>query len=102
MAPELSRLVRRVTFVLLALSAVAVEVAANDGRASWQSVALAAAWVCAAALLARFVPAPADARRRPPCWVSLVVFAAAAAPLAVEPLRRAWTGDGHPLELGMV
>jgi protein-glutamine gamma-glutamyltransferase len=102
MAPELSKLVRRATFVLLALAAIAVEVAARDGRAVGQSLAMALAWVIVAALVARFVPTPADPRMKPPMWVFLLLLALAAAPFAVEPLRRAWTGDGHPLEIQMV
>ncbi|MBY0461107.1 MAG: hypothetical protein K2V38_27615 [Gemmataceae bacterium] len=102
MAPELSKLVRRATFALLALAAVAVEIAASDGRAVIQSLGLAAVWVAVAAVVARFVPTPADPRRKPPVWVFLLLVALAAAPFAVEPLRRNWTGDGYPLELQMV
>src|SRR5690242_15205771 len=102
MAPELSKLVRRATVVLLALAAIAVEVAARDGRAVGQSLAMALAWVIVAALVARFVPTPADPRMKPPTWVFLLLLALAVAPFAVEPLRRAWTGDGHPLEIQMV
>jgi hypothetical protein len=102
MAPELSKLVRRATFALLALAAVAVEIAASDGRAVVQSVGLAAIWVAVAALVARFVPTPDDPRRKPPVWVFLLLVALATAPFAVEPLRRNWTGDGYPLELQMV
>lgn len=102
MAPELSKPVGRATFALLALAAVAVEVAADDRRAVGQSVGLAAVWVAVAAVVARLVPAPAEPRRKPPMWVFLLVLVLAAAPVAVEPLRRKWTGDGYPLELQMV
>lgn len=102
MAPEFTKLVRRTTFVLLALAAVAVEVAACEGRAVLQSVGLAAVWVAAAALVAGFVRSPAEPRRKPPWWVLLPLVALAAAPFAAEPLRRDWTGDGHPLEIQMV
>jgi len=102
MAPELARLVGRVTFLLLALAAVAVEVAAGDRRAVGPSVGLAAIWVAAAAVVARFVPAPADPRQKPPVGVFLLVLVLGAAPFAVEPLRRTWTDDGYPLELQMV
>jgi transglutaminase-like putative cysteine protease len=102
MAPELSSLIRRVTFSLLALAAVAVEIAAKDGRAVIQSIGLAAVWVAVAAVVARLVPTPDDPRRKPPVWVFLLLVALAAAPFAVEPLRRNWTGDGYPLELQMV
>ncbi|MBO0697044.1 MAG: transglutaminase domain-containing protein [Zavarzinella sp.] len=102
MAPEMPRVVRRVTFLLLALSAGAVEVAAVDTRALRESLGLAAAWVVIAGGVGRFVPVPADPRRKPPLWVFLLLLALAAAPFAVEPLRRKWTGDGYPLELQMV
>ena len=74
MVPEFSKLVRRATFVLLALSAVAVEVAASDGRAALESVGLAAIWVFVAAIVARFVPAPDDPRQKPPLWVFLLLL----------------------------
>lgn len=106
MAPEISRALQRVTFVLLALAVLAVEVAAVDTRPVGQSFGLAAGWIVAAAVLAR-VRGPADLSRqadwhKPPGWVYLLVLALAAAPFAVEPLRRAVTGDGYPLELQMV
>lgn len=102
MAPELSKLVRGVTFALLTLAAIAVEIAANDGRAVIRSLGLAAIWVAVAAVVARFVPNPDDPRRKPPGWVFLILVALLAAPFAMEPLRRSWTGDGYPLELQMV
>ncbi|HEY1380092.1 MAG TPA: transglutaminase-like domain-containing protein [Gemmataceae bacterium] len=102
MAPERSRLVRRVTFVLLALTAAAVEIAAVDSRAVAESLGLAAVWVGIAAGLGRLVPAPSDPRRAPPQLVVLLLGGLAAAPFVVEPLRRNWTGDGYPLELRMV
>lgn len=102
MAPELSVLVHRVTFALLVLAAVAVEIAANDGRAVIQSIGIAAAWVGIAALIARFTPTPNDPHSKPTIWVLLVLFALAVTPFAVEPMRRNWTGDGYPLELQMV
>lgn len=102
MAPEFSLLVRRTTFVLLALAAVAVEVAVNDRRAVLQSLGLAAAWVAVAAVVGWFVPVPDDPHRKPPVWALLLLLGLAAAPFATEPLRRDWTGDGYPLELQMV
>jgi protein-glutamine gamma-glutamyltransferase len=102
MAPEISKLVRRATFMLLALAAIAVEVAARDGRAVGQGLGIAVVWVVVAAIVARFVPTPADPRQKPPVWVFLLLLALAGAPFAVEPLRRTWTGDGHPLEIQMV
>ena len=102
MAPEFAAPVRRLTFALLALAAVAVEVAASDRRPVSQSVGLAAVWIAVAAAVARVVPVPADPRRKPPVWVFLLLVGLAAAPFGVEPLRRNWTGDGYPLELQMV
>ncbi|MBM4068073.1 MAG: transglutaminase domain-containing protein [Planctomycetes bacterium] len=102
MAPKLSKLVRRATFALVALAAAAVEVAARDGRTVLQSIGLAAFWVAVAVVVAWFVPTPDDPRRKPPLWVFLLLLLLAAAPFAVEPLRRKWTGDGYPLEIQMV
>lgn len=102
MAPDAARPLRRATFALLALSAMAVEVAAVDTRPVLQSLGLASAWVAVAAALARLVPLPGDARRKPPGWVFLVVLALMFAPFAAEPLVRKWTGGGYPLELQMV
>jgi transglutaminase-like putative cysteine protease len=102
MAPELSRLVRRVTFILLALTSVAVDVAADDGRQVMKSVSVASVWVAAAVAVARLMPAPPDPRRKPPVGVFLLIGVLALTPFAVEPLRRDWTGDGYPLEIQMV
>ncbi|MFO0938686.1 MAG: transglutaminase-like domain-containing protein [Gemmataceae bacterium] len=102
MAPELLRVVRLATFALLVLAAVAVEIAASDGRAVIQSLGLAAVWIAIAAVVARFVPTPAEPRRKPPLWVFFLLVGLAAAPFVVEPLRRSLTGDGYPLELQMV
>ena len=93
---------RRVMFVMLALAAVAVEVAAVDTRPVWASLGLAAGWVTAAAVLAVLLPTPADPRAKLPVGVYLLLAAAAAAPFVAEPLRRRWTDDGYPLEIQMV
>ncbi|MDY3556943.1 transglutaminase-like domain-containing protein [Gemmata sp. JC717] len=101
-ASQPARPLRRATFALVALSALAVEVAAVDTRPVLQSLGLAGAWVAVAAALARLVPVSADARRKPPGWVFLVVLALMGAPVAAEPLVRRWAGGGYPLELQMV
>lgn len=102
MAPELSRVVQRVAFLLLALSAAAVEVAAIDTRPLGASLGLASVWVAVAAVVGRFIPSPTDPNRPPLKWVFLLLVGLVAAPFVVEPLRRNWTGDGYPLELQMV
>jgi protein-glutamine gamma-glutamyltransferase len=102
MAPELTRLVRRFTFALLVLAAAATEVAAVDSRSVLTSTAMAVFWVGLAALMGWLVPLPPDGRRTPPRFVFVILLALAAAPFAVEPLRRGWTGEGYPLELQMV
>jgi transglutaminase-like putative cysteine protease len=102
MGPELSRLVRRATFALAALASAATEVAAADDRPVPTSLGLAAVWIAVAALLGRLVPPPADGRRNPPRFVTVVLLLLAAAPFAVEPLRRDWAGEGYPLELQLV
>jgi transglutaminase-like putative cysteine protease len=102
MAPEFSRALRRVTFVLLTLSAFAVEVAAVDTRPVLQSLGLAVGWVVFAIVAACLIPLPADARRKPPVWVFVFLALLAVGPFAVEPLFRKWTSSGYPLELQMV
>ena len=102
MAPEMARLVRRVTFVLLALAAVAVEVAAGDTRPVAASLGMASIWIVVAVVVGRFVSLPANPRESPPTWVFVVLVGLGVTPFAVEPLRRSWTGDGYPLELQMV
>lgn len=102
MAPELTRSVQRWTFVLLAISAAAVEIAAVDTRPVVQSLGLAVVWIILVAVIGSFLPLPTDPRQRPPNRVVLLLLALAAAPFAVEPLRREWLGDGYPLELQMV
>jgi hypothetical protein len=102
MAPEPSRLVRQFTFALLMLAAAATEVAAVDTRPVLASVGTAVVWVGLAAFLGWAVPLPADGRRTPPRFVFLILLGLSVAPFVVEPLRRAWTGEGYPLELQMV
>lgn len=102
MAPEMSGLVRRLTFGLLVLAAAATEVAAVDTRPVPASLGLAAVWVGIAALCGWLVPAPADSRRVPPWSVFFVLLLLAVAPFLVEPLLRWWTSEGNPLELQMV
>jgi transglutaminase-like putative cysteine protease len=102
MAPELSRLVRRLTFALLVLAAVATEVAAVDSRSVLTSGGTALVWVGLAALLGRFVPVPTDCRRSPPRFVFWILLTLAVAPFLVEPIHRRWNDEGHPLELQMV
>ncbi len=102
MAPDVSRVVRGVTFALLAIAALAVEVAAADTRPVLHSFARAAVWVGVAGLLAWRLPVPAQPRQRPPWWVTGVVLTLALAPLAVEPFRRSHWSEGYPFELQMV
>jgi protein-glutamine gamma-glutamyltransferase len=102
MAPELSRLIRRVTFALLVLASAATEVAARDGRSVGTSLGLAAVWVGLAVGLGCAVPAPKDGSRVPPRFVLLILVGLLAAPFLVEPLRREWLGEGYPLELQMI
>jgi hypothetical protein len=66
MVPEISSLVRRCTFALIALASVGVDVAAGDGRAVGQSICFAAIWIVVAAVVAQFVPIPTDPRSKPP------------------------------------
>ncbi len=102
MAPEWSKVVRRVTFALLTCSAVAVEIAAVDTRPVWASVGLALVWVGIAAGVAALMPLPRHPRGTPSTWVFLLLLALGLAPFFVEPLRRQMTGEGYPLELQMV
>lgn len=102
MAPDVSHAVRGVTFALLAISALAVEVAAADTRPVLHSFARAAVWVVLAGVMAWRLPVPAQPRQRPPGWVTGVILAVALAPVAVEPFRRSQWSAGDPLELQMV
>lgn len=98
----MARTVRRATFVLLAIAAIAVEIAAVDTRPVARSLGLALIWVAVAAVLARFIPVPVAHRSKPPWWVFTFLLALAFAPFLTEPLRRDWTGDGYSFELQMV
>ena len=102
MVLEPVRSVRFVTFALLALASFAVELAATDGREPARGFGLAAAWALAAALAGRMLPPPADPGGRMPRGLFFLLAGLAAAPFVAEPLRREWTGDGHPFELQMV
>jgi hypothetical protein len=102
MAPELSRLVRQVTFALLVLASAATEIAAVDTRPVSVSLGLAAFWVGVAALLGWLVPTPTDGNGNPPRRVQVALLLLAVAPFAIEPFRGRWTDTGYALELQMV
>lgn len=102
MAPEHARFVRRVTFLMVGISSLAVEIAAVDTRPVGQSLALAGLWLAFAFAAARFVPLPEDPHQKPPFILLAIFMLLGVAPFVVEPLRRDWTGDGYPLELQMV
>jgi transglutaminase-like putative cysteine protease len=102
MAPEASRFVHQVTFVLLLLACAATEIAAVDGRSIPVSLVLATVWIAFAVGLGRLVPAPKDERGMPPRWVLLALLCLAGVPFFLEPVRRRLAGMGYPLELQMV
>jgi protein-glutamine gamma-glutamyltransferase len=102
MVPELSRLVRRATFCLVALGAGATEIAAVEARPVWTSLLITAAWVGVALVIAFFARPPATGKKFPPRSVLLFLLLFVAAPFVLEPVRRAATGEGYPLELQML
>lgn len=102
MAPEVQPVLRRITFILLALAAMAVEVAVADTRPIVTSLGLATVWVVIAAVASLLIPVPAAPDRQPPRLVLLFLVSLTAAPFLVEPLQREWSENGYPLDLQMV
>ncbi len=102
MAPDPSKAVSRITFLLVILAAMAVEIAAVDTRPIIESLALALGWCALATVAAFFVPLPSKPNQPPGRLVFLLLVGLTVVPFAGEPLRREWTGDGYPLELQMV
>ncbi len=102
MVPELSRLVRRATFCLVALGAGATEIAAIDGRSVYLSLAIAAAWLGVGLVISLFTKPPSTGKKFPPRSIFLVLLLLVVAPFLIEPIRRSTTGDGYPLELQML
>jgi transglutaminase-like putative cysteine protease len=102
MAPEITRFLRQVTFVLLTLASAATEIAAAETRPLWMSLLIALVWAAIAAGLGWFVPAPTAARGFPSGRVFVVLLLVGAASFALEPMRRSFTGDGHALEVQMI
>jgi transglutaminase-like putative cysteine protease len=100
MEAEVSRLIRVATFALMALATAATEVAAADSRAIVASLGLAGLWIAGTGLASRWAPFSLDGKR--PRTARAILLVLAICPFAVEPLRRAWTGEGFPLELQMV
>lgn len=99
---ESSPATRRAGFVLMAIASIACEIAAEDTRDIWHSVALASGWIFAAFVLCLFARRPADPLGKPPIWVMGMLVLALAAPMIVEPIQRNWTGGGSAMELLMV
>jgi protein-glutamine gamma-glutamyltransferase len=102
MTSKASPLIRRMVFGLVAIASVATEISAAEYRAVATSVGVAPAWIAAAlalAWLARRAPATTKA---PPRYLRLLLFLFAITPFVMEPFRRRWTGEGHPLELQAV
>src|SRR5437016_4755206 len=102
MAPDLSRLLRQITFALMALAALATEVAAEETRSVERSLGLAAIWVGLAIAISFFVQIPNDNRRVPSRTVLFVLLVLAAAPFLIEKMLRSWFATGYPLEVQMV
>jgi protein-glutamine gamma-glutamyltransferase len=99
---EQSPIMRRVTFCLVALSAFAVEVAADDLRPVMASLGLASIWIGISVFLNFLIPLPSNPRKAPPNWMFGVMLALATAPFIIETIRRSLTAYGSPLELQMV
>lgn len=102
MAPEVSKIVRRITFVLVALATIATEIAADEQRPLLRSIGIGSIGIAIAFVLNWLVPFPEDPKRKPPLWLTVLVLLAAGAPFLIEPFRRDWFNDGNPLELQMV
>jgi hypothetical protein len=99
---ELSRLVRRTTFGLVALGAIATEIAAEEMRPVVVSSFIALAWMTVALLLGLVVKPIRTAMDKPPKTVFLLLLALTIAPFLVEPIRRVLAGTGYPQELIML
>ncbi|MGL4423518.1 MAG: hypothetical protein ACRCZF_22870, partial [Gemmataceae bacterium] len=102
MVPNQTAIVRRLTFALVLLAAVAFEIAAEDERPVWESVGLACGWIAPALIGSIFLKTRSTTSHRLPLWLSLLAVIVALGPLLVEPLRREWTGNGYPLEIQLV
>jgi hypothetical protein len=98
----MSRLVRRMTFVLVALAAAATEVSAGEGRPLLRNLGSALVWVGVAAGLGWLLVPPPREDKVPPARVQLLLGLLAVLPFLVDPVRRSWLNEGHPLELQMV
>ncbi|MCS7044889.1 MAG: transglutaminase-like domain-containing protein [Gemmataceae bacterium] len=102
MARETTVALRLATFLLMAITYLAVEVACDPrGDLSWLSVAFGLTFFLAALLVQRWTPSPATRQRLPGAW-TLVMAVLFVGPLILEPVLRELTGQGRPLELQLV
>ena len=102
MVPELGKMVRRVTFLLLCLAAAAVEMAADHTRPSWQAMAWALGWMAAAAglgiLATRGIRESQTLSKRAGPVLAILFIA----PFLLEFLRPLFGLEGYPLELQLL
>jgi hypothetical protein len=99
---DLKRPLRHLTFLLMALAAMAMEIAAQDQRPVLQSLALASGWIGLGLLAYWVIPRPAHPSEKPNKWIVLFITLLFFSPFGIEPWRREYLGDGYPLELQMV
>lgn len=102
MVPELGKMIRRVTFLLLCLSAAAVELAADHTRPSWQALVWSLGWIFAAAGLGVWATRGIQDNQTLSRRAGRVLTVLFIAPFTLE-LPRHWLGlDGYPLELQLL
>lgn len=99
---ELARFLHRITFILVAISSAATEIAADDLRPVLTSLGLSFVWLAVAILVMLLIRPPSRADESPPRWPFAIFLAVAVLPMVIEPYRQQWTGSGYPLELQMV
>jgi len=101
MAPD--TLLRLITVLLMAIVYFAAEVASHPfGFLSYFGTGLGFALIATAVVVAWRIRGPYTMSDRMPRWIAFVFVGSAISPMALELLKRHFTGEGLPLELQLV
>ncbi|MEM4360246.1 MAG: transglutaminase-like domain-containing protein [Candidatus Bilamarchaeaceae archaeon] len=102
MAHDSSRMQRCITYLLLALASIGVDLAVNDVQVIIIPMLLSTAWILMALFMNLILSTPVNPHKSPPFKAIIMVLVFFMAPFCLEPLCRKLFSIGYPLEVQMV